>query len=50
MKLRTALLAYAVIALLAGFTLDGVWRAGVWAFLGILAFKSWLVVVRERRQ
>jgi len=50
MKLRTALLAYAVIAALAGFTLDGIWRAGVWAFLGILAFKSWLVTVRRRSE
>jgi len=50
MKLRSALLAYAVIAVLAGLTLDGVWRAGVWVFLGALALKSWLAKAKERRE
>lgn len=50
MKLRTALLAYAVLALLAGLTLDGVWRAAVWVLLAGLAVKTWIAVVKRRRE
>ena len=49
-KLRTALLAYAALAALAGLTLDGLWRAAVWVFLAALAVKSWLAVVKRRRE
>ena len=47
MKLRTALLAYAVLAALAGVTLDGVWRAAVWVLLAGLAVKSWIAVAKR---
>ena len=40
--------AYAVLAVLAGFTLDGKFRIGVWIFLGLFAFKTWLVVLKRR--
>lgn len=49
MRLRTALLAYLVLAVLAALTLDGVWRAGVLVFLGGLAVKSWIAVEKRRR-
>jgi hypothetical protein len=49
-KLRTALLTYAVLALLAGVTLDGLWRAAVWVLLAGLAAKSWILVVKRRRE
>jgi len=49
LKLRTALLAYLALAVLAAFTLDGVWRAAVWVFLGGLAVKSWIAVEKQRR-
>ena len=50
MKLRTALLAYVALAVLAGLTLEGVWRAAVWVFLAGLAVKSWIAVVKRRRE
>ena len=49
MKLRTALLAYVALAVLAGITLDGLWRAAVWVFLAALAVKSWIAVEKRRR-
>lgn len=49
MTLRHALTAYAVLALLAGLTLDGVWRAAVWVFLAALAVKSWITVEKRKR-
>jgi len=49
-KLRTALLAYVALAVLAGLTLEGVWRAAVWVFLAGLAVKSWIAVVKRRRE
>jgi hypothetical protein len=39
-RLYWAMAAYAVLALLAGFTLDGNFRLGVWIFLGGLALKT----------
>jgi hypothetical protein len=44
MKARfiTALVCYAVLALLSAFTLDGVFRIGVWIVLGGLAVKTWI--------
>jgi hypothetical protein len=47
-SLRVALLCYAALALLAGLTLEGVWRLGVWVFLAGLAVKSWLATARGR--
>jgi hypothetical protein len=39
-RLYWAMGAYAVLALLASFTLDGVFRIAVWIFLGGLAAKT----------
>jgi hypothetical protein len=38
----TAMGSYAILALLAGLTLDGVFRAAVWIFLAGLAVKTWI--------
>ena len=44
MKARfiAAMACYAVLALLAAFTLDGVFRIAVWILLGGLAVKTWI--------
>ncbi len=44
MKARfiTAMACYGVLALLSAFTLDGVFRIGVWILLGGLAVKTWI--------
>jgi hypothetical protein len=42
-----AMSAYAVLALLATFTLVGPFRLAVWILLGGLAFKTWLVTLRR---
>ena len=39
---------YAILALLSGFTLTGVIRLATWIFIGGLALKTILVVLRER--
>jgi hypothetical protein len=49
MRLRTALLAYALLALLAGLTLDGAWRAAVWVLMAGLAVKTWIAEEKRRR-
>ncbi len=41
-RLKAALSAYAVLALLAGFTLTGYFRLTVWILLGAFAVKSWV--------
>lgn len=46
-KFYLALAAYAVLATLAGFTLDGPFRLATWIFLGGLAVKTWLVTLRQ---
>jgi hypothetical protein len=43
-----ALATYAILAVLAGFTLDGSIRIGTWVFLGGLALKTYLVVLKRR--
>jgi len=43
----TALACYVVIALLAGFTLDGNFRTFVWIFLGFLVFRTYLLTQRK---
>jgi hypothetical protein len=43
-----ALLAYAGLAVLAGFTLDGNIRIATWILLGAFALKTWLVVLKRR--
>ena len=40
---------YAVLAILAFFTLDGKIRLATWIFLGAFAFKTWLVVLKQRQ-
>jgi hypothetical protein len=39
---------YAILALLAGFTLDGRIRLATWVFLGGIALKTALVVLKRR--
>jgi hypothetical protein len=41
-RLVAAMGAYVVLALLAGFTLDGIMRNAVWIFLAGLAVKTWI--------
>jgi hypothetical protein len=48
LKFRAALLAYAGLAILAGFTLDGKIRIATLIFLGAFALKTWLVVLKRR--
>lgn len=43
-----AMSAYAVLAILAGFTLTGNIRLGTWVILGYFAFRTWLVVLKSR--
>ena len=47
-KFTAAMSCYAGLAVLAGFTLDDPLRLGVWIFLGLFAFKTWLVVLKRR--
>ena len=42
------MLIYGVLAVLAGVTLDGTIRIATWIFLGGLALKTWLGVLRDR--
>jgi hypothetical protein len=49
-RFLAALACYGVLALLAGFTLDATPRAVVWLILGGLAVKTWIDVVRKRRE
>jgi hypothetical protein len=46
-RFYAALGCYAVLALLATFTLSGPFRIAVWVFLGGLAVKTWLVTLRR---
>jgi hypothetical protein len=48
-KLAVTLASYAVLAILAFFTLDGKIRLATWIFLGAFALKTWLVVLKERQ-
>ncbi|MBV8729996.1 MAG: hypothetical protein JO336_09325 [Acidobacteriia bacterium] len=41
-RFLSAMAAYAVIATLAGFTLDGLLRTAVWIFMAGLAAKTWI--------
>jgi len=41
-RLSFAFGCYAALALLAGFTLDGLFRTAVWIFLGGLMLKTWI--------
>jgi hypothetical protein len=42
------MIAYAVLALLAGFTLEGKFRLAIWVLLGGFAIKTVLVVLKDR--
>jgi hypothetical protein len=42
-----ALASYGAIALLAGFTLDGKLRLGVWLFLAYIAFRTYLHTLQK---
>jgi hypothetical protein len=48
LKFIAAMSAYAILALLAGFTLEGPVRLATWAFLGGIAIKTLLVVLKRR--
>ena len=48
-KLAITLSTYAALAILASFTLDGRIRLATWIFLGAFAFKTWLVVLKDRQ-
>ena len=45
-----ALACYAMLAMLAAFTLEGPFRVAVWVFLGGLAVKTWLVTLRKTEE
>ena len=48
LKFVAAMSVYAFLAILAGFTLDGRIRLAVWIFLGGIAIKTVLEVVKRR--
>jgi len=48
-RFRAALCIYLLLASLAWFTLDGVVREATLVFIGGIAFKSWLAVLRARQ-
>ena len=48
-KFALATAIYAVLAILTFFTLDGKIRIATWLFLGAFAFKTWLVVLKQRQ-
>jgi hypothetical protein len=47
-RFRFAMAVYAVLAVLAGFTLTGDIRLLTWFILGAIAVKTWLVELRKR--
>ena len=47
-KFAAAMCTYAALAILAGFTLDGAIRIATWVFLGGIALKTCLVVLKRR--
>jgi len=49
LKFVAAMSAYAVLAILAGFTLEGNLRIATWIFLGGIALKTFLVVLKRRQ-
>jgi hypothetical protein len=48
LRFIAAMCCYGILALLAGFTLDGRIRVAVWVFLGGIAIKTVLVVLKNR--
>jgi chromate transport protein ChrA len=49
-RLRYAMVAYAVLALLAALTLDGKLRIFILLLLAVLAFKSWIADKARRNE
>ncbi len=49
-RLRYALAAYALLALLAGFTLDGKFRIFIWLLMVVFALKSWVADKTRRNE
>lgn len=49
-RLITAMACYAVLALLAGLTLEGIFRAAVWVLLAGLAVKTWIAVKIQKSE
>jgi hypothetical protein len=47
LRFGAALAVYAGLAVLAGLTLDGNIRLATWIFLGGIALKTWLVVLKR---
>ena len=47
-RFKYAMFAYAVLAILAAFTLEGVIRTATWVALGGFALKTYLVVLKNR--
>jgi hypothetical protein len=47
-RLAIALCCFAILAILAAATLEGIFRMGVWLLLGALAVKTWIASIRER--
>jgi hypothetical protein len=48
LRFRAAMCSYVILALLAGFTLEGKIRLAAWIFLGGIAIKTVLVVLKRR--
>ena len=48
LKFVAAMSTYVILAVLAGFTLDGPIRLATWVFLGGIAIKTVLVVAKRR--
>lgn len=45
-----AMSTYALLAVLAGFTLSGNVRIATWVILGGIALKTWLVILKSRAE
>jgi len=50
LRFIAAMMCYAALATLAGFTLTGDFRIATWVFLGGIALKTYLAVVKSRQQ
>jgi hypothetical protein len=49
-RLAAAMTCYGLLALLAGFTLDGKFRTFLWIFFSALAVRTWVAFKTERGQ
>jgi hypothetical protein len=48
LRFIAAMCTYGILAIMAGFTLEGRFRLAVWVFLGGIATKTLLVVLKRR--